>query len=198
MYTDEEIIRGLRERDEKVTVYLQKRYFTLIEHIVCTRGGSHDDAEDIFNDVMIAVLPKVDTPGFHLTCKFKSFLYAVADRMWKLRLEKKRVAGLYPLKNEKEPDEPDFSENYDRTIIRSLLEKSFYRLGEDCRKIMRMFWDEIPQRDIAETLGFSYGYLRKRKFTCQKHLIQYILADPGSFEILSERIPKFSHLTEKP
>ncbi len=190
MYTDEEIILGLQNRDGAVTVYLQRQYFTMIRYIVGRKGGSDEDAKDMFNDVMLVLLPKVDDPDFRLTCRFKTFFYAISDNMWKLKLEKKRIAGLYQYKKRDEPGNIDFTENYDRHMMRELLDNSFYKLRPLCQKIIRMFWNEVPQKQMAELLGFTYGYLRKRKFICQKRLVESILSNEDNVKILTDRLPE--------
>ncbi len=192
MYSDSEIITGLRKRDEYVMSYVRRRYFTLVEYIVCHKGGNREDARDMFNEAVSVILIRVDDPGFELTCQFKSFLFAICENKWKLTLEKKRISGNYRFRKGDDPAPADFSENYDRKIIRELLDRSFYKLGQNCQKIMRMFWDEVPQQQIADTLGFSYAYLRKKKYICQKTLMEILVRNDRNMNILRDIIPDFS------
>ena len=66
----------------------------------------------------------------------------------------------------------------------SLFWEAFERLGADCQKVMRMYFEENDMTGIASAMGFaSENYARQSKFRCQKHLIEMIEADPRFKEL---------------
>jgi RNA polymerase sigma factor (sigma-70 family) len=189
-YSDEEILIGLRERNDDVINYIENRYFSMVEYIVTSKGGDREDARDLFNDAMLAIIMKTDTPEFVLTCQFKSYLYAVCNNMYKLIRKKKRIADRHnTMSSEPEPDN-DFTEDYDRKLYRQKLMECFNKLGPKCQKIYRMYWNEISQKEIAKNLGISYAYLRKRKYECRKKLIGIIKSDLTFMKLIKDEIPK--------
>ena len=51
--TDEEIIVGLRKRDNRVLQYIYKNSFNAVKQLVVHNAGSDSDAEDIFQEALI-------------------------------------------------------------------------------------------------------------------------------------------------
>ncbi len=190
-FTDEDIITGLRERDGKVISFIERRFFSMIEHIVTSKGGQKEEARDLFNEAMIAIIMKIDSPSFELTCQFKSYLYAVCNNMYKLILKRRRIAGKFNSIPQNDQSFADFSEDYDRKLYKQKLLECFHKLGPKCQKIYKMYWNEISQKDIAKDLGVSYAYLRKRKHECRKRLIEIIKSDPAILNLVKDEIPTF-------
>ena len=60
----------------------------------------------------------------------------------------------------------------------------FKTLGEDCQKVLNMFFQGFSLKDIAGEMDFSEAYAKKKKFTCQKQLITSIEKDALYKELL--------------
>ena len=56
----------------------------------------------------------------------------------------------------------------------SLFMAMFKKLGERCREIINKCLGNKPQEELAEELGVSYAYLRKKKSECMAELIKLI------------------------
>ena len=50
----------------------------------------------------------------------------------------------------------------------------FEKLGERCREIISKCLGNKPQEEVAEELGVSYAYLRKKKSECTAELVKMI------------------------
>lgn len=57
---------------------------------------------------------------------------------------------------------------------RKIFVAMFEKLGEKCREIIRWCLSGKPQEEIADALGLSYGYLRKKKSECMATLVESI------------------------
>lgn len=67
----------------------------------------------------------------------------------------------------------------------SLFWKAFEKLGADCQKVMRMYFDETDMTGIAGAMGYaSENYARQAKFRCQKKLVELCQADPRFNELV--------------
>jgi hypothetical protein len=53
------------------------------------------------------------------------------------------------------------------------------------RKILKMYWDEIPPQGIADRLGYTYGYVRKKKCEAQAELVEKVKTHPDYQKIMS-------------
>jgi hypothetical protein len=68
-----------------------------------------------------------------------------------------------------------------------LYQKHFQNLGKDCQKILQMFFNKIPLRQIAQVMGFKgEKYAKKRKYKCKEYLIKSIKQDMEYKKILED------------
>jgi hypothetical protein len=61
-----------------------------------------------------------------------------------------------------------------------LFQQHFLRLSEDCKKVLRLFMNKVPLKEIAEIMGFkTEKYAKTRKFMCKEKLKNAIINDPN-------------------
>lgn len=187
-YTDNEIIECLRNRQSYVVHYLSDRYMPMIKLMVSQTGGSTEDARDIFQDGLIIMLEKLDDKQFALTCKFKTFLYCVCEHLWKTLLEKRVAASKY-LNRTSEPEfEKDFTEVMDHQMYEKIFQEVFKTLDPISRKILKMYWEEKTPQEIADKLGYTNGYVRKKKCEAQSELTEKVKNHPDYVRIRNTEI----------
>ena len=72
----------------------------------------------------------------------------------------------------------DFAELVEKNERFKLYQKHFQLLGSDCQKLLQLFFDKVPLKQIAQIMGFSSEkYVKKRKFKCKEYLITSIKQD---------------------
>jgi RNA polymerase sigma factor (sigma-70 family) len=187
-YSDNEIIECLRNRQSYVVHYLSDRYMPMIRLMVYTKGGSNEDARDIFQDGLIIMLEKLDDKQFALTCKFKTFLYCVCENLWKSVLEKRQAATNYLARRSEPEGENDFSDSMDKEMYQKILMDVFEKLDPISRKILTLYWQEVSPQKIAEQLGYTYGYVRKKKSEAQSELTEGVKKHPSYMQIMRTEI----------
>jgi RNA polymerase sigma factor (sigma-70 family) len=189
-YTDSEIIECLRNRQSYVVRYLSGRYLPMIRLMVYQMGGNTEDAKDIFQDGLIIMLEKIDDKDFVLTCKFKTFLYSVCENLWKSLLVKRRAAINYIASND-EDESKDFSEILDRKLYENIFHEILETLDPATKEILHLYWQEVSPKEIANTLGYTYLYVKKKKSEGQALLIKRVREHPDYKKIMgSENITK--------
>lgn len=192
LFTDENIIAGIKCRDNSILEYVYREYFpqfkwTLINDLLLTE----DDAKDIFQNAMISIYTNIKKDDFILNCSFKTYLFTICKNIIRNRL--KFEYGVKSRKFEKgiELDELiDTNDvNYDIGSLKSeeenvieikehLFRKYFFELRADCQKILRMFFDERPYDEIAITMGYKREiFARKKKQRCKEYLTNMIKKD---------------------
>jgi RNA polymerase sigma factor (sigma-70 family) len=175
-YSDTEIIQCLRERKSYVVHYLSMRYLPMIRLMVTRSGGSSEDAKDIFQESLIIILEKIDSGEFTLTCKFMTFLYCVCDNLWKATKAKRQSAANYlrSIADSESNDDSDFTENFDDEVYKEIFAEVFRSLDPMSRKVLKMHWKQKTHREIAEELGYTYGYVRKKKYNAQVEMAEKV------------------------
>jgi RNA polymerase sigma factor (sigma-70 family) len=190
-YTDKEIIDCLRSRQSYVVRWLSDRYLPMIRLMVYQMGGSLEDAKDIFQDGLMIMLEKIDNEDFVLTCKFKTYLYCVCENLWKSVLEKRQAANNYMTRRIEVDDNPDFTELQDNKLYEKIFYEVFATLDPACQKILKLYWEEKSPMEIAESLGLTYGYVRKKKCEGQAELIAKVKEHPDYKKIVySDNVTK--------
>lgn len=179
-FSEQEIIDGIRRRDNRVLSYIYKSYYSAILNLVLTNSGSEDDAKDIFQETLIVVFKHVrEKADFSLTSGFQTYLYSIARLLWLKAIrtrkdDQKKLNESHPY-IDFEPPKP-FT---DQDIRYSLYQRAFVTIPEDCQQIIRLTVEGVSQKDIAEKLGFrSENYIKKRKHFCKQYLINKIKEDP--------------------
>lgn len=177
-YTDQEIIDCLRSRQSHVVRYLSDRYLSMIRLMVYQAGGIPDDAKDIFQDGLIIMIEKIDRDDFVLTCKFKTFLFSVCKNLWWKVLEKRRAAENYLNRKLDDFVVVDFTEEYDQKVYRDLIYDIFESLDPVCQEMLKLYWQDYSHKEIAEKLGYTYGYVRKKKCECHQEFLAKLKSHP--------------------
>ena len=189
LYSVEEIIAGIRSRDNSVLQFVYKEYYPTVHHFIITNNGNSDDAKDIFQECIIVIYRKLkDEDHFFLNSSFKTFIYSIARHLWLKHLRTLKYEGQKINDHNKYvelKEEPFKIENEDLRM--SLYQKYFRHLPEDCQKILSLTARDVPQKEIASQLGFSSeNYIKKRKHYCKEFLISKIKEDPLYQDLLDE------------
>jgi RNA polymerase sigma factor (sigma-70 family) len=160
----------------------------MIRLMVSRKGGSVDDAHDIFQDGLIIMLEKIDSKDFVLTCKFKTYLYCVCENLWKSVLEKRYAASNYFTRREEPEGEKDFTESIDQSVYEDLFKRVFETLDPISKKILELYWQEMTPQEIADKLGYTNGYVRKKKCEAQSELTERVKKHPDYKKIMKPGI----------
>jgi len=184
-YTDNEIIECLRNRQSYVVHWLSDRYMPMIRLMVYQMGGSLEDSKDIFQDGLMIMLEKIDDRNFVLTCKFKTYLYCVCENLWKSVIMKRQAAANYLNRRVEVNNDDDFTEIQDNKLYEDIFHEVFETLDPVCRKILKLYWQEKSPKEIADTLGYTYGYVRKKKCEGQSEFIRRMKKHPDYLRIMN-------------
>jgi len=188
--SDEEIITGLRKRDNRVLQYLYKNSFNPVKQLILNNTGSESDAEDIFQETLIIIFKKLkEEQDFELTSAFSTYLYSIARLLWLKQLRNVKKIEIDPLNRDHEERiefEPP-SPVEDKDLRMAIYQRTLLRIPDDCQKILRLTAQDITSREIARQLGFrSEGYVRKRRHFCKDYLVNKIKEDADYQAMIEE------------
>jgi DNA-directed RNA polymerase specialized sigma24 family protein len=86
MQNDLALLAQLQLKDEKAIYEVYQSFYPSVEKFIVMNNGSEQDAEDVFQDAVMVLLESVSREGFVLTCAVKTFLFAIAKRLWMKQL----------------------------------------------------------------------------------------------------------------
>ena len=182
-YNDQHIIESIRKREDVAFKYLQVKFQDSIRLMIMEMGGSQEDAKDVFSEGLIALIRLVDREDFVLNCKLGTLVYALCNKTWKQHLEKQVAVRNYHVRKLESSPEWDFTEELDQQLYQEIFWESFKQLENVCQEILDGYLKEISPKDIAKKLGYSYGYIRKRKSMCHGFLMKLIESHPTFIKI---------------
>jgi len=168
--------------DEAVKA-LYRDHFESLAWFVMNNSGSRQDAEDIFQDVVVSFIDLVKKGKFRGEASIKTFLFAMNKNTWLNELKRRGRAGQRELKYEKEQDKTEMDTTHfiaDREATKQVMEL-VGELGDTCKKILVMFYYEnLSMKEILEGLEYeNEQVVRNKKYKCLKQLEQMITANPA-------------------
>ncbi|MFN4286164.1 MAG: RNA polymerase sigma factor [Lacibacter sp.] len=186
-HPDQKYIDGLLQNDSRVLKEIYERYTSPIKAYLLSKGCEENEAADIFQEALIDIFKLARSSEFVLTCPFEAFLLLICKRKF-LNSKKKSGASTVTIENNSvyTKEESSLHESYGREmqfLDRQELVMTILEGMGNCKEIILKSLTELPQAAIAEALGMSHAYFRKRKTHCMQTLIDKIRVHPRYKEL---------------
>ncbi|MDC7217458.1 MAG: sigma-70 family RNA polymerase sigma factor [Spirochaetales bacterium] len=182
MHSDQRFITYLQQNDSKGISEIYRLFALKIERMIVRNSGDAADAADIMQEALIDIFRLAADGKFVLTCPFEAFLVTVCKRKW-LNALKKRSAN--PVTNSLDDgytvnidDGKEADLHAGRIERESTVMQVLETMGDKCRQIIKACMGKIHQEKVAEQLGLTYAYLRKKKSECMARLGQLVREHP--------------------
>ncbi|MDG5492525.1 RNA polymerase sigma factor [Psychroserpens sp. SPM9] len=171
-------LNGLINNDERIVREIYKSSYRQVLSFISNNKGQRTDADDIFQKALMQIMVRAKTRPFSIKSSFQAFLFVSCKNLWRRELNKKKkeVTNDYVFEHVTE----------ERDLALSILEQErweFFQnklklISDNCKQILECFFNKIPNKDIAEKLGYnSENVVRQRVFKCKNKLIELIKSD---------------------
>lgn len=175
---------GIRERNNDALTYIIKKNSAVVGRLVLSNSGSRADSEDVLQEAIVVLFRKTNDPGFKLTSSIHTFIYSIARLIWLKELE--RRSGKKSLDEDQHNIIDDHTLEYtiEKNERLKLFREKFEELGEDCKKVLRLFNLGTSMSQIASFMGYqSEVYAKKKKFSCKEALVKSIKDTKRFYEL---------------
>ena len=155
----------------------------MVQSLIINNNGTADDARDIFQEAMIVLYEKAQSPHFELNCQLKTYIYSVSRRLWLKRLQQlQKFSGHVDNIAETVPVEDDIEQHEKKNIAFTSMEKAMLSLGEPCRSLLEAYY---MQRKNMSEIATSFGYTnaenaKNQKYKCLMRLKKLFFAQHKS------------------
>lgn len=181
---DTELVANLRagkNMDEAIKAIYRNHFESLCWYIM-NNSGSRQDAEDVFQEVVLSFIDLVQKDKFRGESTVKTFLFSLNRHTWLNELKRRGRAVAREEKYERGQDKTEMDAGHyiaDREG-KAEVTRLVGELGETCRKILLLFYYEsLSMREILETLHYeNEQVVRNKKYKCLKQLEQMITEKP--------------------
>ncbi|SJZ73441.1 RNA polymerase sigma factor, sigma-70 family [Chitinophaga eiseniae] len=168
-FTDQELIVQLKAGDRHATAVIYQAYFPMVAAYVQQHNGHPADAEDVFQEVMLALVQKIQSPDFTLTASLKTYLYAIARNCWSKRMRDNRLLLPGTAAIPEEAAMPDlFPEPPATTQVQGWLA----RITDNCKRVLKaLFFYQQPMALLAQKMGWKNKHTAdNQKYKCLQQL----------------------------
>ena len=175
---DQKIIQLLREKNQDSAFLKLYKNYPSVEKLIRSKGGTKEDAKDIFQEALLVFYEKVNTSDFKLTSTISTYLYSVCRFLWKDQMNKRKI-NTTTLENE------NFSSDMESEMLLywekedkfKQIENALSQLGEKCLKILTLFYyKKVRMKIIAQQLGLTSEKAAKtQKYKCLEQAKENIL-----------------------
>ena len=193
-YVDAELIAAIKNEREldNAILYIYQQFSETVSSFITNNGGSQQDADDIFQETVVAFIDIVKKDKFRMDAAIKTFLVAIARNLWYKEIKKKERSGYREKVFEigRGSNELDVSNEIGDREVKKELRDMLNKLGESCRKILMLFYYEnLPMKEIVNHLHYeNEQVVRNKKYKCLKELTDLVKANPMIAGQISEII----------
>ena len=183
-FSDTDLLASLRsdETMDDAIKAIYRDHFESLSWFVMNNSGSRQDAEDVFQEVVLSFIEMIQKDKFREESSVRTILFSMNRFIWLNELKRRGRSAEREIKYEKEQDrnEKDVSsfivEKEERSTVMNLIES----LGEICKKILLMFYYESrSMKEILEYLNYeNEQVVRNKKYKCLKQLEKMITENP--------------------
>jgi RNA polymerase sigma factor (sigma-70 family) len=183
-YDDAELIAAIRNKKDlnEAIKSIYQQYSETVSSYIIHYGGSSQDAQDAFQETVVAFIDIVKNGKFRMESSVKTFLVSIARNIWFNELRKKDRAGRREklFENNREQNELDISHYISDRELKQQLSGLLSSLGESCRKVLLLFYYEnLSMKEIVGQLHYeNEQVVRNKKYKCLQQLTEIIKNHP--------------------
>ena len=181
IHSDQVFIDGLGSNNSEIIKQIYKNYVPKIKNFIKNNSGTIDQADDVVQEVLIALYQQIKTKGLQLTCPFDAFFFLLCKRRWLNELKKKSnktvtISDETLSVTEALQQQLTQCEQFDEK--QELFDAMFAKLGVKCQELLKLSFVTKTLEEVAEKLNVTYGYVRKKKSICTSELTTLIQQSP--------------------
>jgi len=183
-FSDSELMVAICDKtqlnDAILSIYRQ--YSDLVSSFLISYGASEQDADDVFQETVIAFINIVQNDKFRMEASIKTFLVSVARNIWRNEQKKRLRTDFREQRFESgSPQSEDginewINESEKKKQLRDLVDK----LGEPCRKLLMLFYYEgLSIKEMLNYLPYeNEQVVRNKKYKCLQQLTEIMKNHP--------------------
>ncbi|MEN0045947.1 MAG: sigma-70 family RNA polymerase sigma factor [Bacteroidota bacterium] len=170
-------LKGIVENDFTILQQIYDESLPEVIKYVKRNSGTTDDAKDVFQEGIMVIFKQIKEGRLTLTTSFHNFLFLVCKRIWLKKLTKKGKNEV-PFEDEWEFSfEDTFEEEFLTSKKWKLFHQKFQQLAEECQRVLKMWFNKKSSKEIAQEMGYTEDYAKRKKYKCKMSLTELIKKD---------------------
>lgn len=179
-YDDIGLLNGLANNDRRAIQQIYNTYQPILTKWMVTRGGSENDAIDIFQESLVVLFEKAKDPAFCLTVKLSTYLFAIFKRIWFKKSKHYNDTIFIDPTPDEDTEGLTFTSNYEEDLAAHFEKEADFtkltaaldELGGSCSDLLKAFYiQNKSMQDIATEFKYTNAENAKtQKYKCLTRL----------------------------
>jgi RNA polymerase sigma factor (sigma-70 family) len=172
--TDEVLLTALREGDNNALEFVYKSYWPMISRFVRSNSGNQEDAEEVYQESIIALYEKLRDREVILTCSIKTYVYSICRNKWLQFLKGRKIIVDIEEYNDISPES---SEEVKELPEDKEIKEAISAMGDPCRSLLiGYYYHQLSLEVLADQLKYtSANVAKQQKFRCMERLKKLFL-----------------------
>jgi RNA polymerase sigma factor (sigma-70 family) len=173
LYSDDEIVKGLREHDDSVINYIYDKYYILVMKYITYNSGRSLEADDVLQEALIKLYTEVRKTDFSLNCTFDTYFSSIYKNTWKRNFRNKnKLVFLDVVPDIIDEIITDSFNDRKKSLLQQIAIEQFKLLKPDCQKTLELFYiEKVNMDEIASEFSFKNKQIAKNKrYRCLMYL----------------------------
>ena len=176
-HKDQKYIEGLKQNDSLVIQSIYEKFAPKVINYIRQNSGDEDQAKDVIQETLITIYNQAHEKKLQLTCPFDAYFFLLCKRKWLNQLKKIDTKGV-AINEEVLSNADDALElAFETTLFEQqheLFEEMFQKLGQSCKDLLKATFKIKSMEEVAESIGVTYAYARKKKSLCIGQLTKMV------------------------
>jgi RNA polymerase sigma factor (sigma-70 family) len=185
-YSDTELLYAIQSPNQsdlnKAIRFMYENYYDTLKIYTVQNSGTEEDAQDVFQDALVAFIDVVKKEKFRGESSIKTFLYTINRNLWLNELKKRGRSLKREIVFEQQKDTigMDASEMIMENESKNEILHIVDTLGEKCKQILLAFYYEnLSMKEILVQVEYETEQaLRNKKSKCLKQLEEMLTSNP--------------------
>jgi hypothetical protein len=166
------------KRDE-IYEFIYGECYPAIKKYIVHHGGNEQDCKDILHDTYMIISSKENLSGLFSKKSPAAYYITIGINLWIKEAMRRQTYTRCIIEEQMDTNQAGDMDLYMVAHQKyDLYWKHFIRMGHECKKILRAFFNRENTRQISEKLGLSQDNYYKKKSVCIKYLESKIKKDP--------------------
>jgi RNA polymerase sigma factor (sigma-70 family) len=195
-FSDLELVEAIREKGmlEQAILQLYKDHAEITRSFIKGKGGTEQDADDIFQETVVSFIDSVQKSKFRQESGIRTFLISISKNLWYNEIRRRQRAGNRERLFEADRDQEDsgIDEIIQDRELKKQLNELLQDLGDSCRKILELFYYEnLSMKEIVSHLHYeNEQVVRNKKYKCLQQLTDKMKLNTLAAKQINELINK--------
>lgn len=181
VHADQKYIEALMQNDSLVIAEIYEKFAPKVVSYIKKNSGDESKAQDVIQETLITIYKQAKEKNLVLTCPFDAYFFLLCKRKWLNELKKsvKKEVTIHEEYTFIDEESMQFADETEVFEARNeLFDTMFEQLGKACKELLKITFVTNSMEEVAEKLGQSYGYVRKKKSLCIGKLAELVQSSP--------------------